>query len=369
MDLQRRATFLSYGPELASFRHRLLPVAELLRARGWQCTVANLKGQPHLRRFTARDRRIEEADVVVISKIKVGVPESWLLRRLARHIVFDCDDAVWVRKPQRFGAEPRYSWWERARFASTCEIADLVLAGNDTVARESARWASRVELVETPVDVESYPGDVPPGRAGRTVVWIGMPGNLFYLELIRPIMARLARMYPDLRLRVVSSRFPDWPEVPIERVVWSEDSEVEALRTAGIGVMPLTDEEWSRGKGAFKLKQYMAASLPCVASPIGANARVVHHTCTGFLAATPVEWEASLRALLSSPELRDSMGRAGRLVVGRQFDRRVVARRVAELLTSLAESDVTLPAAMPAAWPPAGAHRHERTGAGQAWSG
>ncbi len=370
MDRQRRAAFFSYGPELASFRHRLLPVAELLRARGWLCTVANLKGQPHLRRFTARDRRIAEADVVVISKIKIGVPESWLLRRLARRIVFDCDDAVWVRRPQRFGAEPRYSWWERARFASTCEVADMVLAGNDTVARESARWAARVELVETPVDVESYPSEVASGRDGRTVVWIGMPGNLFYLELIRPILARLAREYPDLRLRVVSSRFPDWPEVPIERVVWSQDCEVEALRTAGVGVMPLTDEEWSRGKGAFKLKQYMAASLPCVASPIGANSRVVDHGHTGFLATTPAEWETSLRTLLSSPETRDAMGRAGRLMAGQLFDRRVIARRVADLLTTLVGDDGTLVAAAPAVWPatPDDMHRYERTGAGHAWS-
>jgi glycosyltransferase involved in cell wall biosynthesis len=370
MDRQRRAWFFSYGPEMASFRHRLLPVAELLRGRGWQCSVASLKGQPHLRRFTARDRRIEEADVVVISKLRVGVPESWLVRRLARRIVFDCDDALWVRRPQRFGAEPRYSWWERSRFASTCEVADVVLAGSDTVAREAARWSPRVELVETPVDVGSYLGDAASERSGRTVVWIGAPSQLFYLELIRPILARLARGYSDLRLRVVCSRFPDWPEVPIERVVWSEDSEVEAMRTAGVGVMPLTDEEWSRGRGAFTLKQYMAASLPCVASPIGANSRVVQHGRTGVLAATPAEWEAGLRRLLASPETRAAMGRAGRIAAGRLFDRRVVAGRVADLLTELVESDDTAAAASPAVWAPAPAAvvgRQHRSGTGHAW--
>ncbi|MFH1176954.1 MAG: glycosyltransferase family 4 protein [Acidobacteriota bacterium] len=335
MTPPRRACFFSYGPELASFGHRLRPVVEVLEQRGWRCEVANLAGERHLARLVSRRHEIGASHVVVISKIKIGPPESWLLRRLARRIVFDCDDAVWVRKPRRLGAPPGRSWWERLRFASTCRIADLVIAGNDTVAAEAARFARWVELVETPVDVDSYPEQPPAGREGHTVVWIGMPGNLFYLDLIRPVLAKLAKEFTSLRLRVVCSRFPDWPEVAIERVPWSEGVEVEALMTAGIGIMPLTDEAWSRGKGAFKLKQYMAAHLPCVASPVGVNNRVIRHGETGFLAATSEEWKHSLRALLASAPTRDAMGRAGRALVLEHYDCRVTARRVADLLETL----------------------------------
>ncbi len=93
--------------------------------------------------------------------------------------------------------------------------------------------------------------------------------------MIRPALARLASRHPALKMRVICSRFPDWPEVNIERVAWSSATEAQSLAAAHIGVMPLTDDAWARGKCAFKLLQYMAAALPCVASPVGANTEAV----------------------------------------------------------------------------------------------
>jgi glycosyltransferase involved in cell wall biosynthesis len=223
-----------------------------------------------------------------------------------------------------------------AKFAATCRLARLVIAGNQALADTARRWARRVEVVPTPVDLGRYPERPPAGRRPRTLVWIGLPENLDYLEALRPVLGRLASEVPDLVLRVVCSRFPDWPEVEIEGVPWSEEGEAQALATAGVGLMPLVDNAWGRGKCAFKLLQYMAAGLPCVASPVGANRDVVEQGVSGFLAAGDDQWEAALRRLLDDPEVALRMGRAGRDRVRRDFDRRVVIPRLADLLEEAA---------------------------------
>jgi glycosyltransferase involved in cell wall biosynthesis len=122
-----------------------------------------------------------------------------------------------------------------------------------------------------------------------------------------------------LKLRVICSEFPEWSDVHIERVPWSSATEAHSLAGAHIGVMPLTDDAWSRGKCAFKLLQYMAAALPCVASPVGANTEAVMDGINGFHATDVDEWERSLEKLIVSPELRASFGAKGRQHVEQRY--------------------------------------------------
>jgi len=135
---------------------------------------------------------------------------------------------------------------------------------------------------------------------------------------------------------VICSRFPAWPEINVEGVPWSEATEAGALAAAHIGIMPLTDDEWSRGKCAFKLLQYMAASLPCVASPIGANTEAVIDGVNGFHAATLEDWESRLEMLIVSPTLRARFGAAGLEHVERRYSMRAYRAHYVPLLASLA---------------------------------
>jgi glycosyltransferase involved in cell wall biosynthesis len=137
-------------------------------------------------------------------------------------------------------------------------------------------------------------------------------------------------------VRIICSAFPAWPEIRVERIAWSEDTEADALAAAHIGIMPLTDDEWSRGKCAFKLLQYMAASLPCVASPIGANTEAVIDGITGFHAATVEDWENRLEELIVSPELRARFGAGGLSHVEKRYSMRAYRARYVSLLASLA---------------------------------
>ena len=119
--------------------------------------------------------------------------------------------------------------------------------------------------------------------------------------MIRPALARLSERHRGLKMRVICSEFPDWNDDEVERVPWSSATEAHSLAGAHVGVMPLTDDAWSRGKCAFKLLQYMAAALPCVASPVGANTEAVMDGINGYHASGVEEWERSLEKLIVSP--------------------------------------------------------------------
>lgn len=327
---------LGYDPQQPSYRHRMQSLTGALEAAGWTVRTERFPSGRYGLRTLERRALLGGADVTVLHQIKLSGLEARLFAAVSRRRVFDLDDAIYVRKPRRLGDAPDDSRWRRRKFEATCRFADLVVTGNGVLEAAARPWAQAVEVLPTSLEVTAYR----PSRAGRaepvTIVWIGSPENLVYLELIRPALARLAARHPGLKLRVICSAFPDWPEVPIERIRWSAAGEADALAEAHIGVMPLTDDDWARGKCAFKLLQYMAAGLPCVASPVGANREAVLDGVTGFQARDAVEWEASLERLIESPALRDAQGRAGLAHVKQRYALESYRRRYVELIGRLA---------------------------------
>jgi glycosyltransferase involved in cell wall biosynthesis len=154
--------------------------------------------------------------------------------------------------------------------------------------------------------------------------------------MVRPALARLTARHPEIKLRVICSRFPNWPEINVEPIPWSEGTEAASLAAAHIGVMPLTDDAWSRGKCAFKLLQYMAASLPCVASPVGANTEAVIDGFNGFHAGGDLEWERSLERLIISAPLRARLGANGHAHVAKRYSMRAYQTHYLAMLARLA---------------------------------
>src|ERR1700722_413617 len=321
------AVLLGYDLEQPSFRHRMRSLIGTLEAAGWQVRTERFPSGRYGLRTWERRSLLREADVVVLHQIKLSAIEARLFAGFSRRRGFDVDDAISVRNPRRLGEAADDSPWRKRKFAATCRWVDTVAAGNDVLAAVARVPARDVEILPTSIDAAADP---------PTVVWIGSPENLIYLEMIRPALARLASRHPALKMRVICSRFPDWSEVNIERVEWSSATEAQSLSTAHIGVMPLTDDEWARGKCAFKLLQYMAAALPCVASPVGANTEAVIAGVNGFHARTTEEWERHLESLIRSPELRARLGAAGREHVESRYALRTYQARYLELLARLA---------------------------------
>ncbi|MEA3196047.1 MAG: hypothetical protein QOF32_99 [Gammaproteobacteria bacterium] len=331
-----KAVLLGYDLDQPSFRHRMRTLIGTLEAAGWQVRAERFPSGRYGLRTWERRALLRDADVVVLHQIKLSSLEARLFARLSRRRIFDVDDAIYVRKPRRLGEAADDSPWRKQKFAATCRWVDAVAAGNDVLAGVARASARTVAVMPTSIDTAAYQPTTATAADPPTIVWIGSPENLVYLEMIRPALARLTGRYPALKMRVICSRFPEWPEVNVERIAWSSATEAQALAAAHIGVMPLTDDEWARGKCAFKLLQYMAAALPCVASPVGANTEAVIEGYNGFHARTVDDWERHLDALIRSPELRARFGASGRAHVESRYAMRTYQARYLELLQRLA---------------------------------
>jgi glycosyltransferase involved in cell wall biosynthesis len=329
------ATLLGYRLDQPSFRYRMLSLASALEAAGWTVRPEKFPSGRYGLRTWERRELLRSSSVVVLHQIKLSGTEARLFAAFAARRIFDFDDAIYVRKPRRLGEAADDSWWRRHKFAATCRRVDVVAAGNDVLAAAAAPYARRIVILPTALDAGSYRATSATQNDPPTIAWVGNPENLVYLEILRPALARLTARHPQLRLRVICSDFPDWPEVRIEQVRWSPQAEIEALAGAHIGVMPLTDDEWARGKCAFKLLQYMAAALPCVASPVGANSEAVLDGRTGYHARDVSEWERSLERLIDSAELRARLGAAGRAHLESRYGLKNYQARYVALFESL----------------------------------
>jgi glycosyltransferase involved in cell wall biosynthesis len=329
------ATLLGYRLDQPSFRYRMLSLASALEAAHWSVSIEKFPSGRYGLRTWERRELLRRSNVVVLHQIKLAATEARLFAAFAAHRIFDFDDAIYVRKPRRLGEPADDSWWRRHKFAATCRRVDVVAAGNDVLAAAAAPFARRVVTLPTALDAGLYRATSATEDDPPTIAWVGNPENLVYLEILRPALARLTARHPKLRLRVICSAFPDWPEVRIEEVRWSPEAETAALAGSHIGVMPLSDDEWARGKCAFKLLQYMAASLPCVASPVGANSEAVIDGHTGYHARDAAQWEQALERLIVSAELRARLGAAGRAHLDSRYSLKDYQARYVELFESL----------------------------------
>jgi glycosyltransferase involved in cell wall biosynthesis len=332
---------LGYGLEQPSFRHRMRSLIEPLQAAGWQVRAEQFPSRRYGLRTWERRALLRWADVTVLHQIKLSSVEARLFAAFSRRRVFDVDDAIYVRKPRSLGDLPDESAWRKRKFAATCRWVDAVAAGNDVLAGVARASAREIVVLPTSIDTACYETTVAGPSEAPTIAWIGSPENLIYLDMIRPALARLTQRYPTLKMRVICSEFPDWSDVNVERVAWSSATEAQALAGAHIGVMPLTDDAWSRGKCAFKLLQYMAAALPCVASPVGANTEAVLDGINGFHARDVDEWQRSLEKLIVSATLRASFGSKGRQHVQQRYALASYRAKYLDLLTRLAAAKIS----------------------------
>ena len=215
--------------------------------------------------------------------------------------------------------------------------ARLVVGGNNyLVDRAVAAGAAWTEKVPTVIDLERYPAVPKNNVAGvlPTIVWIGSPSTVRYLKEIAAPLIALAKKTP-FKLRVIGAHLA-LDGVEVECLPWTEESEVAAIAECDIGVMPLIDSPWERGKCGYKLIQYMACHLPVVASPVGVNKDIVDEGRNGFLAERPQDWMDALSQLLTQPELRLRMGKEGRHRVETTYCLQVTGPVLANLLIKAA---------------------------------
>lgn len=256
-----------------------------------------------------------EKDTLLLSRraspFSRGHLEQELLRRANRG-VYDFDDSLLSDRRWPFGA---HAVWRRA-----VESADMVIAGNEVLLAQARELTDKVVMIPSCVEPSQYQLAPHLGSVCPTAVWIGSPSTEKFLHHIEGSLLE-AHDEVGLRLRVISSGAATLGNLDrmVDRVEWRASSFGLYLSTADFGIMPLSDDEWSRGKCAYKLLQYGASGLPMIGSPVGANERVLT-LCNGWAATTPSEWARSLRDLLgTSPEERRTLGITGRAAIERHY--------------------------------------------------
>jgi len=241
--------------------------------------------------------------------------------------ILDVDDAIFLSRGGR-SAE---------RLARRCES---VVCGNAYLAERFRCWNTRVDIVPTSVDTGRYrPAPTRPDADKPVIGWMGTSSNFPYLYGVEAALGRVLRECPRATLLVVADRPPRFPTLPADRVKyrrWRADIEVEVLQSMTVGIMPLADSGWERGKCSLKMLLYMACEIPAVVSPVGTNADVLARGDVGIGATNEKQWVDALLRLLADGGERDRMGRAGRAVVREHYSVDVIAPRLAEHLRTIA---------------------------------
>jgi glycosyltransferase involved in cell wall biosynthesis len=257
--------------------------------------------------------------VVLQKKTSLHPLELFLIRHANPNLVFDFDDAVMFHELEH-GKPLRAKSF--AKFLRTVRACRAVVAGNEFLAGFARPICSEVHVLPTPIDTERYQPRGPASRDGTfTVGWIGTPGGLVHLTALADVLRDMTRKAEGFCLKIVSSDFIDLPGVEVVRKRWRLEEEITDLQTFDIGIMPLQDTLWTRGKCGYKILQYMGVGLPVVASPVGINTELVRHGETGFLAADAPTWRDALERLAADHTVRARMGTAGRARVLRHYSR------------------------------------------------
>jgi glycosyltransferase involved in cell wall biosynthesis len=316
MEDGMRLLALVDSPDHVCCRYRIRAFEPALVRSGGSLTC-----QPLSRGIVSRVAQFGEAaryDSVILQRKLLPAWQLAILRRHARHLVFDFDDAVLFR--DSYDRRGPHSAWRERRFAATVRFADAVIAGNDFLADCALRAgapAERVRLIPTCVEPRLYDA-AGIGRTGENatghvdLVWIGSSSTLKGLEQEQALWDRLGSEVPGLRLRVICDRFPGFSTIPVVPVPWSEETEARDLSAGQIGISLLPDDLWSRGKCGLKVLQYQAAGLPVVANTVGMNIELIEPGATGYLAGTPDQWVEAVRTLAADPQRRLRMGQLAR---------------------------------------------------------
>lgn len=327
-------TALVQSPEHVCCRYRLAAFRSFLEEAGHTLELRSFPRNPWA--WFRLSRSLDPSGAVIVQRKLLHAWQLYLLRRASSFLMFDFDDAVFLR--DSYSVKGIHSGSRRRRFAAMVRTADAVVAGNVFLRDQAIPWSAgnRVAVIPTCVDPNCYPMAKHHNRGQNVeLVWIGSSSTLQGLERIQPWLEEIGQRRPDLRLKLVCDRFLRLRHLPVVECPWSEAGEAEALASADIGISWIPDDPWSRGKCGLKVLQYLSAGLPVVANPVGVQTAMVRHGETGFLAETPQEWWDAIRRLADDPALRRRMGQAGRQLVEREYSVEVGAIRWLTLLDRL----------------------------------
>jgi len=324
--------FLTHSSE-QGHRFRVEQYFPFLRGQGiepqWQPLPGSLRD-----RFSIY-RRLPQFDVVCIQRRLLSPFEFSWVRRKSKKIIFDLDDAIMYRSSS--SSHP-HSFSRRFKFRWMVKGSNVVIAGNHFLQSEvlKADPKKRVFVIPTSIDMDSYPKKKEVNTSKEILLgWIGTKGNLRYLKRLEPTLQAIAKRFPQVKLKVISNGHFESNSISTTNKAWKLEDENQDLISFDIGLMPLGEDLWSKGKCGLKIVQYLSVGVPVVCTPVGINSDIVVDGENGFWAMDDQEWVDRLSSLIQNPELRRQMGVKGIETIEKGYSLSVTSEKFYNILKSL----------------------------------
>jgi glycosyltransferase involved in cell wall biosynthesis len=310
----------------ASFRQRIREYLPYLHDAGIQTEVHQLPVNQLFRWMLFYSA--QKFDAVLLHKKRLNLFDAKILRHFSKTIIYDFDDAI-MYSPTK----PDSDWTSHFRlFRRTAKMVDVMIAGNEYLAEHARRYCSNVYLLPTGLDTKPF------NKAENTashnkirLVWIGSKITLRYLSGIQEVLEQIGKTGTQAVLRIIADDFFDMDYMAVEKRKWSLDSQYSDLLECDIGLAPLPDDRFTRGKCAFKILQYFAAGLPVIASPVSVNGEFIHKSRAGVIAETSEQWKEEILKMVQDAALRDRLGQNARQFV-QQYDIKVLSEKFCDII-------------------------------------
>lgn len=256
---------------------------------------------------------IKEYHTVFVQKKRLWHWQIWYLKRKHIRIIYDFDDAVMFKSPVDGGGR---SFKRQRTFARMVRSSDQVIAGNQYLKSQALPYNKNITIIPTAIDTSRYTiKDYCMNKKNVTIGWIGSKSSLPFLKELIPAFDQLAAQNNSLELKIICNDFFECRKMPVVKKMWALDDENADLQEIDIGLAPLPNHEWTKGKCATKLLQYLSVGIPVVCSPVGVHNEIVREGANGFFAASPQEWIEKISLLVKDKILRERIGREGKKTV------------------------------------------------------
>jgi glycosyltransferase involved in cell wall biosynthesis len=310
-----------------SFRQRIEIYLEKMLNRGVVASVVKLP-KSEIERFRLF-KKASKFDAVLLQKKCLNLFDALCLRKFSRKIIYDFDDAIMFSS--QAPANDKTSHYRL--FKRTAKMADHIIAGNSFLAQQAQKFNSHVEILPTGLDTKSY--DIRTERRDDKIrlVWIGSNSTIKYLDSIKPSLEEIGKNYSNVVLRIICDAFFDLDNMPVEKRHWTLHGQTINLATSDIGLAPLPDNRFTRGKCGFKILQYHASGLPTIASPVGINSEIIKDGQNGYLAEGRIQWIERMAELIEDKSLRKQMGKTAK-VDASDYDVGIIGNGLCDILIS-----------------------------------
>ncbi|MFH2142467.1 MAG: glycosyltransferase family 4 protein [Bacteroidota bacterium] len=291
-------------------------------------------------------KQAENYDIIFVQREAYYIGTAYFEKRFSKKakLIFDFDDSLWLSHVS--DVNKKFNWLKNPKKTQKIiKLADHVIAGNKYLAEFASGINKKTSVIPTTIDTNYHiPLKVKKSNKGRICIgWTGSMTTIRHFDLCIPILMRLKMKYGEgIYFKVIGEEKYVNKDLNIKGVKWSYENEISELQEIDIGIMPLPDDEWTKGKCGFKGLQYMALEIPAVMSPVGVNTEIIEDGVNGFLASTYNEWVEKLSLLIENPGLRMKLGKAGRIAVEEKYSTESQKFNYLRIFNDLAKNDSSL---------------------------